>query len=82
MSDKPLKPYMVSYTIHAVVVAEDENQAYATALDERRDVLYEADEVAVQVEREVKAPADLYGKWDDQCIPYGGDGDTRIRDYL
>lgn len=79
---KQLKPYFVEYTITAVVMAEDETDAFNRARHYLRDAVNDAGEVEVWVRNEVKTAADLEDGWDEDCVPYGGDGNTRIREYL
>lgn len=74
------KPYLIEYTLHAVVMADDTADAHRVAADKCRDVLYDtgSSDVETFVHGEVKQAADLAGAWDLQCIPYNGDGNTRL----
>lgn len=78
-----MKPFLVEYTVKAVVMAEDEDHAWAVARSECRDVFYEAGSPEIWVEHEVEKAEDLLGSgWDLGCIPYGGDGNTRISELM
>lgn len=79
---KQLKPYFVEYTVTAVVMAEDETHAFMRAKSYRQDAMNDADDIDVFVRSEVKSEVDLIDGWDMECIPYGGDGNTRIGKYL
>lgn len=73
------KLYTIKITYDYVVVAEDEKSAYHTGLNSAREALLDLDihDCDIDVTEGVHA----YG-WYDDCIPYGGDGNTRTGDYL
>ncbi|QHS09033.1 hypothetical protein [Sinimarinibacterium sp. NLF-5-8] len=73
-----MKAYMVEITTYAVVMAEDEGHAERVATDYRHDALGDDWNPRIEVEREVTRLEDLDHGWDGQCIPYGGDGNTRL----
>ena len=73
------KLYTVKVTYDYVVVAEDENDADAIARGYARDAL--GDMSIYDVDIEVYEGVSAEG-WDDECIPYGGDGDKRTGEYL
>lgn len=77
-----MKLYMVEITTHAVVVAEDEDHAREVASDCRRDALSDDIDPQIDVGREVTKLQDLENGWDGECIPYGGDGNTRLKAIL
>lgn len=73
------KLYTVTVTYDYVVLAEDENDADAIARGYAKDALGDMSifDVNVDVQEGVHAQ-----DWDDDCIPYGGDGNTRTGEYL
>ncbi len=73
-----MKAYMVEITTYAVVMAEDEGHAERVATDHKHDVLGDDWNPRIEVEREVTRLEDLDHGWDGECIPYGGDGNTRL----
>lgn len=77
-----MRPYFVEYTVTAVVMAEDENDAWSVARSERRDVFRDADDMDIFVRGEVTGEKDLDDSWDLHCVPYGGDGKTRIGELI
>jgi hypothetical protein len=77
-----MKPYFVKYTVTAVVMAEDESHAWQVARSHRSEVFGESDCNNICVEGEVTRGEQLRGGWDLQCIPYGGDGNTRIGELI
>jgi hypothetical protein len=73
------KLYTVKVTFDYVVVADDENDADMVGRGYIRDAL--GDMSIHDVDLEVTEGVDAWG-WDDDCIPYGGDGNTRTGEYL
>ncbi len=73
-------PKLYTVTVHFdyVVVADDVNDADAIARGYIRDAL--SDMSIFDVDVDVEEGATAYG-WDGDCIPYGGDGNTRTKDY-
>lgn len=73
-----MKPYFVEIRTVAVVMAVDSSHAYAVARQNVRDAVRDADP-EIRVLSDAKSEADLnrHG-WDGMCIPYGGDGNTRL----
>lgn len=72
------KLFTASITFDFVVAAENETHAHQVAMDEMREALndmcrYDAD---IHITKGVSASS-----WDGDCIPYGGDGNTRTKDY-
>lgn len=71
------------YTVHVsfdyVVVAEDEKDAWSVAIAEGRDAF--SDISIHDCDLDIVEGVHASG-WDDQCIPYGGDGNTRTSEYL
>lgn len=79
-----LKPYFVELRVNAVVMAESVIDAMAVAECEARDIVSDCDmdaEDAVEV-KSLEHLARLDHKWDGECIPYNGDGNTRLKDIL
>lgn len=76
-----MKPYVIEYRLRTVVMGEDENDAYSNALDVFSEVAGDAEPI-VDVEREVSSANDLPTGWDLMCLPYGGDGRTRLKDII
>ena len=82
MSEKKLKAFPVTFEFIAIVMAEDETHAYQVASDERNDILSDNPlDMTVGVEV-TKASQLKFYRWDEECIPYGGDGRTRLADLL
>ena len=77
-----MKPYLVEITTYAVVMADDESHAYAVANSYKRDALGDDPDPRIEIECEVTKLTDLAHGWDGECIPYGGDGNTRLTDLL
>lgn len=76
-----MKPYVVEFTLRAVVMADDEAHAHCVATDEFRDIARD-DDPDVSVEREVHGAPDLPSGWDLDCLPYGGDGNAMLRELI
>lgn len=70
--------YTVTATFTFVVEAGSFKQANHMARDYARDAFVDlsVDNIDCIVEPGVKADG-----WDDDCIPYGGDGNTRTGEY-
>ncbi len=77
-----MKLYMVEITTHAVVIADDEDHAREVARDCRREAFSDDIDPQIEVGREVSKLHELEAGWDGECIPYGGDGNTRINAIL
>lgn len=73
-----MKPYMVSLTTYGVVMAYDEENAVAVAAHYTKEIQEEYWEPVINVCGEVKGEADYDHGWDGECIPYGGDNETRL----
>lgn len=73
----------VQLSLTIAVQAEDEDHAWDIARDDYRDVFRELDpRVDVDVTGEAKTLGQLKAGWDGICIPYGGDGNTLLKDLL
>lgn len=79
-----LKPYFVELKISAVVMAESEIDALCVAESEAREICGDG-ELTADDATEVKSLEQLKrldGEWDGMCLPYNGDGNTRLKDLL
>lgn len=77
-----MKLYLVEYTVQAVVMADDESHAFTVALESESEAMSEGGP-DVQVLHEVKKVEDLQGTdWNFNCVPYGGDRNSRIGEIL
>jgi hypothetical protein len=72
-----MKPYVVEFTLRSVIMADDEHHAFSVARDQFREIARDA-APDVWVENEVRNASDLPDGWDLACLPYGGDGNTRL----
>lgn len=74
--------YEVEITVRAVIVAENMGDAIHVSYDEARDIVRNDDLDDCNVVYEIKSADRLPSGWDAGCIPFGGDGETRIEEYL
>ena len=72
------KLYTVRATFDFVVVAESDLEAHRIAPGYIKDAL--DDISAFDVDIDVSEGVTAEG-WDGECVPYGGDGNTRTKDY-
>lgn len=78
-----MKPYAVVVSFNMIVMAMDDADAYQRAQENARDAWGDTYDPKFEVCENMKTEADLKRyKWDGQCIPYGGDGETRLSDIL
>lgn len=76
-----MKAYVVEFTVRAVVMGDDESDAWSAAHVDWRDIA--RDEVPeVDVLNVILEERHLPTGWDLQCIPYGGDGNTRLSEIV
>ena len=73
------KLYTVKVSFDYVVVADNVHSAYTIGADYARDAL--SDLSISDCDMDVTEGVHAY-KWDGECIPYGGDGNTRTSEYL
>jgi hypothetical protein len=68
----------------AVVIAEDAAHAVEIVSDEMLQIVSDAIGSSLEVHSgtEIESLDELPRGWDPMCIPYGGDGDTRLKDLL
>lgn len=74
------KLWNVELTYVAVVLAEDEESAWDVAAANERQIVGDSSGPIVDVCHRVKEKKDFRDGWDGMCIPYGGDGNTRIHE--
>lgn len=75
----PLYNVTVSLEIQIVVVADDEDHAYQVSEENTREAIDDyMPDPDVSVRGEVTDESHLRSGWDAECVPYGGDGNTRI----
>ena len=66
-----------------VVEAEDDDEAKQIGRENWLEAVRDADErPTVQVTGDVTSLRHLREGWDGECIPYGGDGNTRLKELL
>ncbi|WP_454751653.1 hypothetical protein [Cupriavidus necator] len=76
-----MKLFTVEISVTAVVMAESEMEAYSVAAYEAREIWSDA-EPDIGVHGEVQSLDRLPEEWDGMSLPYGGDGETRLKDLL
>ena len=76
-----MKVYMVELRTVAAVSAEDETAAYLIAQRKQREILNDT-EPDITVQTQAKSLADLTDGWTPDALPYGGDGETHLKDLL
>lgn len=77
-----MKPYMVEITTYGVVMAENEAHAHQVADSYKREIFGDDWNPRIEVDGAVVKVEDLAHGWDGECIPYGGDGNTKLADLL
>ena len=77
-----MKLYTIEITSIAVIAAEDEEHAIKTAQSMRNQIFFDDANPRIESDGEIKNIDDLSHGWDGECIPYGGDGNTRIKDLM
>ena len=73
-----MKLYTVKVDFDFVVVANDETEAQVMARSYAGDAFGDISKYDLDFDVYEGVPAD---GWDDECIPYGGDGNTRTGEY-
>lgn len=73
------KLYTVKVSYDYVVEADTLTEAYLVGRRYIKDAL--SDMPITDVDMDAEPGVSAYG-WDDDCIPYGGDGNTRTGEYL
>lgn len=78
-----MKPYAVEVSFTMIVMAEDETEAYHVADENAREAWGDTQSPDYMVLNPVTSEEQLkFRGWDGNCIPYGGDGDTRLKDII
>lgn len=77
-----MKPYMVEVTTFAVVMARDERHALDVADAYKREIFGDDPNPGIEVHGAVESLHILQHGWDGECIPYGGDGNTRLAELV
>lgn len=79
----PIYNVTATTTTTMVVIAESEAEARLVAADNVKQAYEDACEPAqLSVTGEVTHERHLRDGWDADCVPYGGDRNTRLRDLL
>lgn len=76
------KLFSVEMTYRVVVVAEDAFDAQNVASNNAYSIVSDAFEPDWLDSDEIKSIDELPRGWEVDCIPYGGDGDKTINEYL
>lgn len=74
--------FTVKITSYAVVIADDESHAVDVAQRHAREIVGDDGSPGAEFIGEVRSEADLVDSWDGGCVPYGGDGNSRIGELL
>lgn len=74
--------WKVELRTEAIIEADGEDHAREIARELERDILSDTDDMEIDVVGEVTQLVQLPYPWDGECIPYGGDDDTRLKDLL
>jgi hypothetical protein len=77
-----MKPFLVEITTIGIVMANDESHAYSVAENHKRDIFGDDPNPVISVDAEVIELDKLPHGWDGECIPYGGDGNTRLAELM
>jgi len=78
-----VKPYAVEVSFTMIVMAEDESHAHEVAEDWADDAWRDDASKAFNVDGVVSSDADLLRHgWDGYCLPYGGDGESNLKQIL
>lgn len=73
----------VTFTTTMVVEAVSEDEARRVARAEALQAVRDANEApSINVTGEVSSLRQLRNGWDGVCVPYGGDGNTRLSELL
>lgn len=79
----PLYNVNVAIKFTMVVQADDESHAFDVAEDNFKAGMADAEpNTVIAVTGRVIRAEDLRDGWDAECLPYGGDGNTRIGELL
>ena len=75
------KLYSVKLSFDYVIAVEDGEDPAFVAVDNANDAFHDITRDIFDVEVKPYESGDVAG-WDNECIPYGGDGTKRTGDYL
>ncbi|MBC8737019.1 hypothetical protein F6X40_09380 [Paraburkholderia sp. UCT31] len=77
-------PFAIALSVNAVVLANDESHAFQVAVHHCREIFGDvsSSQIEYSTPSAVRKASDLPRDWDLLCIPYGGDGNTRLSAYL
>lgn len=77
------KLFRASFEVEVVVSGEDVDDAYGVFQDELREILADQREFHIEpVLDQIDDEKELPSGWDGECIPYGREGNTRIKKYF
>lgn len=76
-----MKPYQLTMKTTVVVMASDALHAVQVARENHREIVRDS-ELDAGIALPVNSLSDLSDEWDGECIPYGGDGNTRLKELL
>ena len=77
-----MKPYILDLMTTVVVMADTPEHAAIVANDLRREIAMDSEFEVDGTPRELISVCGLRGGWDGDCVPYGGDGNTRLKELL
>lgn len=77
-----MKPFILDMMTTVVVMANSPEHAIEVANDCRREIVRDGELEVDGTPRELMAICALRGGWDGECIPYGGDGNTRLKELM
>jgi hypothetical protein len=80
-----MKPYALTISLTTVVMADNEHHARLVAEHEKREIFGDAygNQITYSPATQMTCETDLNKVgWDGLCLPYGGDGNTRLKDIL
>lgn len=77
-----MRLYQVEITTIAVIAADDKAHALAIAESDAWQIFSDDCSPRIELDREVTSLCELRHGWDGECIPYGGDGNTRLKALL
>lgn len=76
-----LKPYKLTMKTVVVVMANNARHAEMVARENSHEIVRDG-ELESGLASPVNSLADLTDSWDGECIPYGWDGNTRLKELL
>ena len=76
-----MKAYKLTMKTTVVVIAADALHAVQVAKENMREIKRDS-ELEPGIAFTVNSLAELTDEWDGDCIPYGGDGNTQLKELL